>query len=132
MKQACRGFSLLEVLVAFIILSLALGVLMRIFSGGLGNIGAAEHYSRAVAIAESQLAAAGIESPLTEGENAGEIENGYTWRTSVRRYDADEQPLEGVVLPVDLYQVEVTVNWDHTATTPRTLRFVTLRATPRP
>lgn len=132
MKQACRGFSLLEVLVAFIILSLALGVLMRIFSGGLGNIGAAEHYSRAVAIAESQLAAAGIESPLTEGENAGEMENGYTWRTSVRRYDADEQPLEGVVLPVDLYQVEVTVNWDHTATTPRTLRFVTLRATPRP
>lgn len=132
MKHACRGFSLLEVLVAFIILSLALGVLMRIFSGGLGNIGAAEHYSRAVAIAESQLAAAGIESPLTEGENAGEIENGYTWRTSVRRYDADEQPLEGVVLPVDLYQVEVTVNWDHTATTPRTLRFVTLRATPRP
>mgnify|MGYP001093098421 CR=1 FL=1 len=132
MKQACRGFSLLEVLVAFIILSLALGVLMRIFSGGLGNIGAAEHYSRAVAIAESQLAAAGIESPLTEGENAGETENGYTWRTSVRRYDADEQPLEGVVLPVDLYQVEVTVNWDHTATTPRTLRFVTLRATPRP
>lgn len=132
MKYACRGFSLLEVLVAFIILSLALGVLMRIFSGGLGNIGAAEHYSRAVAIAESQLAAAGIESPLTEGENAGEMENGYTWRTSVRRYDADEQPLEGVVLPVDLYQVEVTVNWDHTATTPRTLRFVTLRATPRP
>lgn len=132
MKHACRGFSLLEVLVAFIILSLALGVLMRIFSGGLGNIGAAEHYSRAVAIAESQLAAAGIESPLTEGENAGETENGYTWRTSVRRYDADEQPLEGVVLPVDLYQVEVTVNWDHTATTPRTLRFVTLRATPRP
>lgn len=132
MKHACRGFSLLEVLVAFIILSLALGVLMRIFSGGLGNIGAAEHYSRAVAIAESQLAAAGVESPLTEGENSGEMENGYTWRTSVRRYDAGAQPLEGVVLPVDLYRVEVTVNWDNTATTPRTLRFVTLRAAPRP
>lgn len=132
MKHACRGFSLLEVLVAFIILSLALGVLMRIFSGGLGNIGAAEHYSRAVAIAESQLAAAGVESPLTEGEYTGETENGYAWRTSMQRYDAGTQPLEGVVLPVDLYQVEVTVNWDNTATTPRTLRLVTLRAAPRP
>ena len=34
--------------------------------------------------------------------------------------------------PVDLYQVEVTVNWDNTTSTPRTLRFVTLRAAPRP
>ena len=132
MKHTCRGFSLLEVLVAFIILSLALGVLMRIFSGGLGNIGAAEHYSQAVAIAESQLAAAGVESPLTEGEYAGETENGYTWRTSMQRYDAGTQPLEGVVLPVDLYRVEVTVNWDNTATIPRTLRLVTLRVAPRP
>ena len=132
MKQACRGFSLLEVLVAFIILALALGVIMRIFSGGLGNIGAAEHYSRAVAIAESKLVAVGVESPLAEGENTGEEEPGYTWRISVQRDEAAAQPLEGAVLPVDLYQVEVTVNWDHTATTPRTLRFVTLRAAPRP
>ena len=132
MKQACRGFSLLEVLVAFIILALALGALMRIFSGGLGNIGAAEHYSRAVAIAESELAAIGVESPLAEGEHAGEEEPGYTWRTSVQRYEAGARPLEGVVLPVDLYQVEVTVNWDPTATKPRALRFVTLRAAPRP
>lgn len=132
MKQACRGFSLLEVLVAFIILALALGVIMRIFSGGLGNIGTAEHYSRAVAIAESKLVAIGVESPLTEGESVGEEEHGYTWRTSVQRYEAGAQLLEGAVLQVDLYQVEVAVNWDHTATTPRTLRFVTLRAAARP
>jgi len=69
---------------------------------------------------------------MPAGENAGEMENGYTWRTSVRRYDAGAQPLEGVALPVDLYQVEVTVNWDNTATAPRTLRFVTLRAVAAP
>lgn len=132
MKPACRGFSLLEVLVAFIILSLALGVLMRIFSGGLGNIGAAEHYSRAVAIAESQLAAAGVESPLSEGEYSGETENAYAWRTSIQRDDAATPLLEGVVPPLDLYRVEVSVSWDHTAATPRTLRLVTLRAAPRP
>ena len=132
MKQACRGFSLLEVLVAFIILALALGVIMRIFSGGLGNIGVAEHYSRAVAIAESKLVAVGVESPLTEGEITGEEEQGYSWRTSVQRYQAGEQPLEEAAMPVDLYQVEVDVTWDNTATARRTLRFVTLRAAPRP
>jgi general secretion pathway protein I len=131
-KHTCRGFSLLEVLVAFIILSLALGVLMRIFSGGLGNIGAAEHYSRAVAIAESQLAAAGVESPLTEGENAGEVENGYRWRTSVKRVEPGGGALDNAALPVGLFQVEVTVNWDDTATTPRGLRLVTLRTAAGP
>jgi hypothetical protein len=50
----------------------------------------------------------------------------------VQRYDAGAPPLEGAGTPVDLYQVEVAVNWDHTATKPRVLRFVTLRAAPRP
>ena len=131
MKQACRGFSLLEVLVAFIILAMALGVIMRIFSGGLGNIGAAEHYSQAVAIAELKLAAIGVESPLTEGENTGTEEHGYTWRTSVHRYEAGAQPVEAAAPLIDLFQVEVTVNWDDTTTKPRSLRFVTLRAAPR-
>jgi general secretion pathway protein I len=130
-KQSCRGFSLLEVLVAFIILAMALGVLMRIFSGGLGNIGAAEHYSQAVAIAELKLAAIGVESPLTEGENTGAAEHGYTWRTSVHRYEERDQPVEAASRLVDLYQVDVTVNWDDTSTKPRSLRFVTLRAAPR-
>ena len=130
MKRACRGFSLLEVLVAFIILAMALGVLMRIFSGGLGNIGMAEHYSHAVAIAEMKLASVGVESPLTEGEVTGE-EQGYTWRTSVLRFE-EEAPVEAAALLLELYRVEVTVNWDETATKPRSLRFVTLRAAPRP
>ena len=131
MKNACRGFSLLEVLVAFIILAMALGVLMRIFSGGLGNIGVAKHYSQAVAIAESQLATIGVESPLTEGENTGEAEQGYAWRTSVRRFEAGAQPVEPAAQLVDLYEVEVTISWDASATKPRSLRFVTLRAAPR-
>jgi general secretion pathway protein I len=129
-KQACRGFSLLEVLVAFIILAMALGVLMRIFSGGLGNIGMAEHYSKAVAIAEMKLAAIGVEAPLTVGENSGE-EQGYTWRTSVLQYEEGASPVESAALLINLYRVEVTVNWDETAAKPRSLRLVSLRAAPK-
>lgn len=131
MRRACRGFSLLEVLVAFIVLAMTLGVLMRIFSGGLGNIGVATHYSRAVAIAESKLASIGVEAPLAEGENGGETEQGYSWRTSVRRFEESVQPTEPAALLADLYEVEVTVSWDGTSAKPRSLRFITLRAAPR-
>lgn len=132
MKQACRGFSLLEVLVAFIILALSLGALMRIFSGGLGNIGLAERYSKAVAIAESELAAIGVESPLVEGERSGEVEPDFKWKTLVQRAEEGTQRLEATNSLVSLYQIEVSVNWDKSAEKKRGLRFVTLRAAAKP
>lgn len=128
MKSDCRGFSLLEVLVAFVVLATVLGVIMRVFSGALGNIGVAEHYSRAVSIAESRLAAIGVEQALTEGNETGEAEGGYTWETSVSRFEGGGQILEGTGQNVALYQVEVTVRWDKTSGGNRSLRFVTLRA----
>ncbi len=127
MKRACRGFSLLEVLVAFVILALVLAVLMRIFSGGLRNIGAAEGYSQAVAIAESKLAAIGVDAPLAEGTSADK-ENAYSWQVAVQREEAGTPALEGVQ-PVELYRIEVTVTWGE-APAARSVRFVTLRAAP--
>ena len=47
------GFSLLEVLVAFAILSMSLGVLYQAFSNSLRNVGASGDYSRAMIIAVS-------------------------------------------------------------------------------
>jgi len=132
MKHDSRGFSLLEVLVAFVILSLVLGVLMRIFSGALGNIGAAEQYSRAVAIAESKLAAVGVEAPVEEVESAGDAGGGYAWQATVQRFDAGISPVDNTVQGVGLYRVEVVVNWGDDATTPRRLRLVTLRTAATP
>ena len=132
MKHGSRGFSLLEVLVAFIILALVLGVLMRIFSGALGNIGAAEQYSRAVAIAESKLAAMGVEAPLEEGESGGEADDGYAWQATVQRFDTGTSSVDDTVQGVGLYRVEVVVNWGDDARTPRRLRLVTLRTAATP
>jgi len=65
------GYTLIEVLVAFMILALALTVLLRIFSGGLRNVSVSSDYAIATLIAESRLAGAGIDVPLilvtTEG-----------------------------------------------------------------
>jgi general secretion pathway protein I len=51
------GFSLLETLVALVILSLALGALYQAAAGATRNIRVAEQYTRAVALAESMLSA---------------------------------------------------------------------------
>lgn len=110
MRSACRGFSLIEVLVAFIVLSLALSVLMRIFSGGTHNAALASDYSHAVLLAETKLAAAGIEIPLQEGVAAGNAGERYRWQTSARKLFAETE-VPGALIPVGLFEVEARIMW---------------------
>jgi len=102
-----RGFSLLEVLVAFSILSLSLGVLLQIFSSGLRGAVVVDDYSNAMIIAESQLALAGVEEPLSEGSTNGEIDDRYRWQVTVAAYEEDETKVSAITP----YRVDVTVQW---------------------
>ena len=82
-----RRFSLLEVLVAFVILALVGTALFRLFSGALGNASAADDYSRAVLVAESVLAEAASAQPLREATQQGTADDGrIEWTTHVAPY----------------------------------------------
>ena len=106
------GYTLIEVLVAFVILALALTVLLRIFSGGLRNVSVSSDYAIATLIAESQLAAAGIDLPLRPGETSGTEGERFEWTVNVQDY----QPWPGyrsAAKGLDAYRVTVTVEWPH-------------------
>ena len=79
-----RGFTLLEVLVAFAVLAVALGVAFEIFATGLRGTRSADALTRAVLIAESRLAGVEIETELIPGTSEGETDDGTRWPTSVR------------------------------------------------
>ena len=68
--RCVRGFSLLEVLVAFVILALVATALFRLFSGALQNASAAEEWSRAVLVAESAARGRRDVQPLAKRANA--------------------------------------------------------------
>lgn len=121
------GFSLLEVLVAFSILALSLGVLMQIFSTAMRNADLSEQYSRAALLAQSRLSAAGNEQPLQEGETEGEFEGGVRWRQSVVPYEEPNPEVEGEgaeaeaesgglrsrrAKRIEGYRVTVEVHWE--------------------
>jgi general secretion pathway protein I len=78
------GFSLLEVLAAFVILALVGTALFRVFSGALGNVAVSDEYSRATLYAESRLAGLSVEAPLREGAQQGTSDDGfYAWTATI-------------------------------------------------
>lgn len=127
-----RGFSLIEVLVAFAILAVSLGVLMQIFSRASFATVTAAQYSRAASLAESRLEAVGSAIPLEEGTVSGEPENGYAWELTITALDPAEltggAPGGGLDFgsPIQPFRVTVTVLW-RDGSRARRLAIATLR-----
>lgn len=131
-QHVARGFSLLEVLVAFVILAVLGTVLFRLFGASLNNASAGEEYSRATLYAESRLVAAAVEHPLREGTEQGTSEDGrYAWSSKIEAYQppgmtADQQRL-AQALPVRLWHLTVTVTWPTGLGGHRSLALSTVR-----
>ncbi len=85
MKRRARGFTLLEVIIAFALLGLALTLLLGSLSGGAKQVRDAELRTRAVLHAQSLLAETGVASPLQAGSRQGDWEQGrYHWELQVQ------------------------------------------------
>jgi len=110
MRNQSRGMTLIEVLVAFVVLSVTLAVILQIFTGGMRNARLADSYSRAVFLAESKLAAVGVERPLLAGDDAGQMVD-MQWHVNVQPVD-DGGVADRLLLPSRLYQVSVRVAWN--------------------
>lgn len=102
-----RGFTLIEVLVAFAVLAMLLGAIYQTFSSGLNASARAERRAVAALHAQSVLAALGSGEPISQGEATGELDGGYRWQTSVRLLES-----AGETARLDAFEVIVTVSWE--------------------
>jgi len=130
------GFSLLEVLAAFVILALVGTALFRLFSRALGNASLSEEYSRATLYAESRLAPLGVDAPLAEGAQQGTSDDGrYSWTLSVAPYSppGTTPDMENAVpaMATKLWRLVVTVRWPGAPGSERSVALATLRVAPR-
>lgn len=108
-----RGFTLVEVVVAFLLLSLVLASGFELFTTGMRRAIDIEERSQALAIAQSQLAAVGVEQALKEGSASGQSDDGkFRWTTTVARSpEGGGDPNQPIQSAYGLYRIEVVVTW---------------------
>lgn len=79
-----RGYTLIEVLVAFTVLALALTFLLGTLSGATRQVRWSADAGRAALHAQSLLADVGVGVPLQPGREEGDFEDGrYRWQLEV-------------------------------------------------
>ena len=123
-----RGFTLLEVMVAFVIASLALTALTEAALQGTRGSRVSAHTQEAISRARSHLAA--VAMTPRPGEQSGDDGGGFAWQSQVRPVAIGEPPDGRAARPV-LYLVSVDVSW-HMDGGWRHVRLETMRLSDAP
>jgi len=137
--RAQRGYTLLEVLIAFALLAIGLGLLLAILSGGVHSVANASASTQATLYAESLFDTLGADQRLQAGRSAGSFENGrYRWTLDITPFKPPvPAPARGDPNAIDpnlqnfvdnvMYRVVLQMQWGE-RTSGQSLRIETLRA----
>lgn len=110
-----RGYTLLEVIVAFALLALALTLLLGILSGAARQVRGSSDGARAALYAQSLMAEVGTGEALVAGQRTGDFEDGrYRWQLRIAPWR--DRALAAARQQVDpntaaLFEVTLAVQW---------------------
>jgi general secretion pathway protein I len=102
-----RGFTLIEMMVAFVVLALSLGALLPLLGGAARQASVVHDYALAVTLADSLVAAAGEGDELRAGVQAGR-EGELRWSRSIEPEPEASDAVDARWIP---YRISVEVRW---------------------
>lgn len=125
------GFTLLEVLLAFVVFALSFATVLEIISGSMRNTMRAREYTEVALIAQSVMDQVGLEIPLEQGTNAAGDSGDYAWEVFIDSYEASPDNAHSVELAeltgIELLRIDLLVSWGEPPRE-KTYAFSTIRA----
>jgi general secretion pathway protein I len=109
-----KGFSLIEIMIAFVIMSIALTMVIRVFATGQRVVAETESYTIAVQIAESLMARVGEDISLDQSQLDGVVENKYNWQVNLEPLFINYKSfIDGQSnANMQLKKINIQVGWD--------------------
>ena len=98
---------------AFLLLSLVMASAFELFTAGMRRAADLEERAQALVVAQSRLAATGVEAALKEGVATGQTDDGkYHWTVTVARsQEGAADPNQPLQTAYGLFRVDVVVQW---------------------
>ena len=113
LKNSSFGFTLIEILVSLVILTVSMVTIMQLFSGGLKSSKIAGDYTKAIFLAREKMNQLLLEEDTVARSIEEDLDNEYKWRAEIKPFnitdeDEDEYEYDGK-MPVKLFEIEVSV-----------------------
>jgi general secretion pathway protein I len=127
-----RGFTLLEIMIALAILGIALTIILQQFSAGLRAGSVSREYTAALVHAREKLEEFCLAKELSEKEESGEFEDGYSWRVVISPYEEEGEKEEDSTefLLLSMYTMTSTVSWE-AGNKEKKVELVTVKIAPK-
>lgn len=120
-RHSAAGFTLLEVMLAFVLLAVAMGLVIAMLSNGLRQIQHAQNATEASLYAQSLLDGLGVLEPIEPMTQDGEFDDGrYQYRLEITETTDPAPVFDSSMNTVDpskalnepkLYRIDLSVNW---------------------
>jgi len=130
-RGTSRGFTLLEVMLAFVVFALSFATVLEIMAGSMRSVRRASDETEVALFAQSIMDLVGTEIPIEEGQFDGTGMDHYQWRLDIYLYEVNDENINTLELAemsgIELYRVDLDINWE-TGRRQRDLHFSTIRS----
>ncbi len=108
-NKKSAGFTLIETLVAIMLLAISMTSIMQLFSGGIRSIRVSNEYERAIFYAQELIEEILLAPSLAEETRKGQFEDGFRWSMKIQALDTKS----GYRKPgfISRFYIKTTVEW---------------------